>query len=76
MDAAGDKPQLTKVEMGLRTPGEVEMKASLSKVDVVVTEGQTRLRDGGGHRRPKDSPPTITQPMGARPSAPGAGDGS
>lgn len=45
--AAGDKVQLTEVEVGLRTPGEVEMKTGLSEADVVVTEGQTRLRDGG-----------------------------
>lgn len=46
VDAAGDKAQLTEIEVGLRIPDEVEMKAGLSKVDVAVIEGQTRLRDG------------------------------
>jgi hypothetical protein len=51
VDVAGDKAQLTEIEVGLRTPGEVEMNDGRSKVDVVVIEGQTRLRDGRGHRR-------------------------
>lgn len=45
-NAAGDKPYSTEVQLELRTPGGVEMKAGLSKVNVLVTEGQTKLRDG------------------------------
>jgi hypothetical protein len=45
-DEARVRRVLAQIEVGLRTPGEVEMKAGLSKVDVVVIEGQTRLRDG------------------------------
>ncbi|MGH8479313.1 MAG: hypothetical protein ACREXK_07015 [Gammaproteobacteria bacterium] len=36
---------LTEVELGSRTPGEVEIEAGLTKGEVVVTESQT-TRDG------------------------------
>jgi AcrB/AcrD/AcrF family len=51
MHAAGDKAQLTEIEVGLRTPGEVEMKAGLSKMDVVVIEGHEAPRRRGHRRR-------------------------
>ena len=41
-----NKVKLTKVELGNRRPGEVEIVAGLSPGDVVVTEGQIKLRDG------------------------------
>jgi membrane fusion protein (multidrug efflux system) len=44
--AVGGKTALAEVQVGLRTPGEVEIKAGVTKDDVVVTEGQTKLRDG------------------------------
>ena len=40
------KAMLTKVELGNRRPGEVEINQGLSAGDVVVTEGQIKLRDG------------------------------
>ncbi|UCD68970.1 MAG: efflux RND transporter periplasmic adaptor subunit [Betaproteobacteria bacterium] len=40
------KAMLTKVELGNRRPGEVEIKQGLVPGDVVVTEGQIKLRDG------------------------------
>ncbi|MGH8581815.1 MAG: efflux RND transporter periplasmic adaptor subunit [Gammaproteobacteria bacterium] len=40
------KARLTEVAIGLRVPGEVEITRGLKAEDVVVTEGQTRLRDG------------------------------
>ncbi len=40
------KAQLTKVQLGKREPGKVEIVAGLSPEDVVVTEGQIKLRDG------------------------------
>lgn len=40
------KVQLTKVILGKRAPGKVEVKEGLSPGDVVVTEGQIKLRDG------------------------------
>ena len=41
-----NKVKLTKVELGNRRPGEVEIVEGLSPGDVVVTEGQIKLRDG------------------------------
>lgn len=40
------KVALTKVELGNRRPGEVEIIQGLAAGDVVVTEGQIKLRDG------------------------------
>lgn len=40
------KAMLTKVELGNRRPGEVEITRGLAPGDVVVTEGQIKLRDG------------------------------
>jgi len=40
------KAALTKVQLGTRRPGEVEIVAGLSPTDTVITEGQIKLRDG------------------------------
>ena len=40
------KAALTKIEIGNRQPGQVEVIAGLAPNDVVVTEGQIKLRDG------------------------------
>jgi membrane fusion protein (multidrug efflux system) len=40
------KAALTKVAIGQRRPGEVEIMEGLSAGDMVVTEGQMKLRDG------------------------------
>lgn len=56
------KAALTKVELGNREPGRVEIASGLSPTDIVVIEGQIKLRDG--------APVTV---MGAPPSAPAAG---
>jgi membrane fusion protein (multidrug efflux system) len=37
---------LTKVELGLRSPGFVEIVAGLDAADTVVTDGQIKLQDG------------------------------
>ena len=54
------KVVLTKVELGKRGLGEVEISQGLSAGDMVVTEGQIKLRDGA---------PVMV--MGAPPVAPG-----
>lgn len=41
-----NKAMLTKVTLGNRQPGTVEIATGLSPADVVVTEGQIKLRDG------------------------------
>lgn len=57
------KAVLTKVQLGNREPGRVEISSGLSPQDVVVTEGQIKLRDGA---------PVVV--MGAPPAAtPGQG---
>jgi len=43
---AGGKAALTKIELGLRRPGEVEVRSGLSAGDAIVVDGQLRLRDG------------------------------
>ncbi len=40
------KAALTKIEIGNRQPGQVEVTAGLAPSDVVITEGQIKLRDG------------------------------
>jgi len=40
------KAVLTKVELGVRRPGEVEVLKGLAANDVVVTDGQMKLKDG------------------------------
>lgn len=40
------KAALTKVELGLRRPGVVEVVSGLSPGDVIVTDGQQRIREG------------------------------
>jgi membrane fusion protein (multidrug efflux system) len=40
------KALLTKIQTGLRRPGEVEVVAGLSPGDMVITEGQIKMRDG------------------------------
>lgn len=42
----GGKASLTKIEMGLRRPGEVEIRKGLAAGDTIVVDGQLRLRDG------------------------------
>jgi membrane fusion protein (multidrug efflux system) len=40
------KAALTKIELGLRRPGEVEIRDGLAAGDTIVLDGQLRLRDG------------------------------
>jgi membrane fusion protein (multidrug efflux system) len=40
------KAALTKIELGVRRPGEVEVLKGLAANDVVVTDGQIKLKDG------------------------------
>ena len=60
------KAQLTKVEIGNRQPGSVEILKGLAANDMVVTDGQIKLRDGA---------PVVVMgaPPGAAPDAPASG---
>ena len=40
------KAVLTKIELGVRRPGEVEVLKGLTANDLVVTDGQMKLKDG------------------------------
>jgi len=40
------KATLTKIQMGIRRPGEVEVAQGLGPDDMVVTDGQLKLKDG------------------------------
>jgi membrane fusion protein (multidrug efflux system) len=60
------KAALTKVEIGNRQPGSVEILKGLAANDMVVTDGQIKLRDGA---------PVVVMgaPPGAAPDAPASG---
>jgi len=57
---------LTKIEIGNRQPGQVEVLSGLTSGDVVITEGQIKLRDG--------APVSVMpdQPAAAAPATPAA----
>jgi membrane fusion protein (multidrug efflux system) len=60
------KALLTKITIGNRQPGQVEIIHGLSPTDIVITEGQMKLRDG--------APVTVMSPPPEAPSgAPAAG---
>jgi membrane fusion protein (multidrug efflux system) len=52
---------LTKVKLGQRRPGEVEILAGLSPGDIVITEGQIKMKDGAPVTvLPSAPPPTAS----------------
>jgi membrane fusion protein (multidrug efflux system) len=60
------KAALTKVEIGNRQPGSVEIIKGLGANDMVVTDGQIKLRDG--------APVVVTgAPPAAAPGVPASG---
>jgi membrane fusion protein (multidrug efflux system) len=63
---AGGKAVLTKVELGVRRPGEVEVTRGLTAGDTIVIDGQLRLRDGAAVTVLADKPvqPTPPAPKG------------
>ncbi|MGH7419345.1 MAG: efflux RND transporter periplasmic adaptor subunit, partial [Candidatus Rokuibacteriota bacterium] len=70
----GGKAMLTKVEIGARRPGEVEIVTGLSPSDTVVTEGQIKLRDGADVLvLPSRPPPTAGGGSSGVPASPSAG---
>jgi membrane fusion protein (multidrug efflux system) len=54
----GDKAVMTRVETGLRRPGEVEIRQGLAAGDTIVLDGQLRLRDGATVMVLTDKPPS------------------
>ncbi len=63
---ADGKAVLTKIEMGLRRPGEVEVKQGLSAGDTIILDGQLRLRDGAAVTVLADKPPAQTAKEGQK----------
>ena len=59
------KALLTKIELGVRHPGEVEVVKGLSATDTVVTDGQMKLKDG--------APVTVMPVAPPAPAAPAPG---
>jgi len=57
---ADGKAALTKIEMGLRRPGEVEIRGGLNAGDTIIVDGQLRLRDGAAVTVLQDKPPPAT----------------
>ena len=54
---ADGKAVMTKIELGLRRPGEVEIRSGVSAGDAIVIDGQLRLRDGAQVTVLEDKPP-------------------
>ena len=52
------KAARTKIELGLRRPGEVEVRSGLGAGDAIIVDGQLRLRDG--------APVTVLRDEGGR----------
>ena len=64
------KAALTKIEIGVRRPGEVEALTGLASNDVVVTDGQMKLKDGAPVMVLPNQPPAAS---GATPAPAKAG---
>lgn len=62
------KAALTKIAIGNRQPGEVEISSGLGPNDVVVTEGQIKLRDGAPVMVMGAPPPAASPGGGAAPA--------
>jgi len=56
------KAVLTKVQMGLRRPGEVEIVAGLEEGQSIVADGQLKLRDGAAVTVMAEKPQPVTKP--------------
>jgi membrane fusion protein (multidrug efflux system) len=50
---------MTKIELGLRRPGEVEVLKGLAAGDTIIVDGQLRLRDGAPVTVLADKPSTA-----------------
>lgn len=61
------KAMLTKVDIGLRRPGSVEIAAGVSEGDTIVTDGQMKLKDGAPVTVLPAAPPTAQAPAPAQP---------
>lgn len=67
------KARLTKVEIGLRRPGEVEILKGVQADETVVTDGQMKLKDGADVTVLPMPQPSSAQGPAATPSAKAGG---
>jgi membrane fusion protein (multidrug efflux system) len=58
---ADGKAVMEKVEVGLRRPGEVEVRQGLAAGQTIIVDGQLRLRDGAAVTVLTDKPPSKQQ---------------
>lgn len=58
------KAMLTKVEIGLRRPGRVEIANGVAEGDQVVTDGQMKLKDGAPVTVLPEAPPALSKAAG------------
>lgn len=65
------KAVLTKIEIGVRRPGEVEIAKGISDKDVIITDGQMKLRDGAPVAVLPAPPAAAAAQPGATPAAAG-----
>ena len=70
------KAALTKINLGVRKPGEVEVTHGFAPNDVVVTEGQIKLKDGAPVMVMGAASPTATAGAPAGGSAGGPVSGA
>jgi membrane fusion protein (multidrug efflux system) len=65
------KATLTKVELGTRRPGDVEILKGLAENDMVVTDGQIKLKDGAPVTVLPSQPPAEPAAPAAKPTKAG-----
>jgi len=58
---ADGKARMAKIELGLRRPGEVEIRGGLKAGDTIIVDGQLRLRDGTPVTVLTEKPPSKQQ---------------
>jgi membrane fusion protein (multidrug efflux system) len=63
---AGGKALLTKVDIGLRRPGEIEITKGLAAGETIVVDGQLKLQDGALVNVLAEKPGTQTPPASAQ----------
>lgn len=70
--AVDGKAVLTKVQIGVRRPGAVEIVSGLSPNDMVVTDGQMKLKDGAPVMVLPAAPPAAAAAPAAAPAKAGS----
>jgi membrane fusion protein (multidrug efflux system) len=64
----GGKAVMAKIELGLRRPGEVEIRSGLTAGETIIVDGQLRLRDGAPVTVLADKPQPQAAAEGKKPN--------